>query len=147
MDQGDVDKWLVAINRKLGRGSEFRAAAALLERRAAAPPRFLLQDFVQVYKEELAQVPRPRRRHRRAARLSSCRPPAAARPPEPGHGAPRASRPAPRATEVRAAALGRAGQVLGGGPRSAPGTRLRGPAGAAPPSPLSRPLPLPLLHP
>ena len=66
MDQGDVDKWLVAINRKLGRGSEFRAAAALLERRAVAPPRFLLQDFVQVYKEELAQVPRPRRRHRRS---------------------------------------------------------------------------------
>jgi hypothetical protein len=79
MRAADVEKWLLAINRALGRGSEFRAAArrmgqkegkSKVERKSSGgsdsdnerdekPPqlpadgRLLLEDFVDIYEEEL----------------------------------------------------------------------------------------------
>jgi hypothetical protein len=64
MSAGDAERWLVAINRALGRGSEFREAARKMgwkggkgddDRPTQLPPggRLALKDFVDIYESEL----------------------------------------------------------------------------------------------
>uniref|UniRef100_A0A7S1EDE4 Endonuclease/exonuclease/phosphatase domain-containing protein n=1 Tax=Hemiselmis andersenii TaxID=464988 RepID=A0A7S1EDE4_HEMAN len=53
MDREDIDAWLVSINKQLGRGSESRSAARLMEERGEG--KLLLQDFEEVYLSELKE--------------------------------------------------------------------------------------------
>lgn len=62
MSRKDVDAYITRVNLQTGRGSEYRCALSLLERRAqsqteagqaADPPHLTLSDFVHIYREEV----------------------------------------------------------------------------------------------
>merc|ERR1740122_871383 len=53
MSRADIDRYLLAVNRKLGRGSEYRFVMAALERRG--DELFGRDDFISLYKEEIAE--------------------------------------------------------------------------------------------
>jgi len=51
LDEAGVERWLLDINRELGRGSEYRAAKAALE--GSTERRLTMQDFIKIYQAEL----------------------------------------------------------------------------------------------
>jgi len=51
LDEVGVERWLLDINRELGRGSEYRAAQAALN--SSGERRLTMQDFVKIYVSEL----------------------------------------------------------------------------------------------
>eukprot|EP00928_Gymnodinium_smaydae_P079864 TRINITY_DN63696_c0_g1_i1.p1 TRINITY_DN63696_c0_g1~~TRINITY_DN63696_c0_g1_i1.p1 ORF type:complete len:411 (+),score=69.55 TRINITY_DN63696_c0_g1_i1:280-1512(+) len=53
MNRGDVDRWLLAVNKEVGRGSEYRAAMAAMEKRGSET--LSEEDFVGIYAAELAE--------------------------------------------------------------------------------------------
>mmetsp|Transcript_19524 Transcript_19524/g.32119 ORF Transcript_19524/g.32119 Transcript_19524/m.32119 type:complete len:424 (-) Transcript_19524:470-1741(-) len=53
MSQSDIDNWLISVNGELGRGSEFRAVDAILDKKEE--PAISFQDFISVYQNELDQ--------------------------------------------------------------------------------------------
>lgn len=53
MQREDVDRWLVTVNRQLGRGSEYRAARAAFERRGEEV--LDESDFIGIYRDELEE--------------------------------------------------------------------------------------------
>jgi len=53
LTSAEEEQWLLAINKKLGRGSEFRAAIAAKEAHGNTP--LTRTDFISIYQDELAQ--------------------------------------------------------------------------------------------
>jgi len=53
MTREDVDRWLLLVNKEIGRGSEYRAAVAAFERRGEET--LDLEAFTQIYTQELAE--------------------------------------------------------------------------------------------
>ena len=57
MNRADVESWLVLVNKKLGRGSEFRAAEALLQAKSDAGKieSLTFSDFRSIYAAEMSE--------------------------------------------------------------------------------------------